>query len=274
MSEDKYKTLLGHEAGKLASGQHMTAIGYGAGKTAADKSLVAIGFDSAKYNTGQHVTVVGYASASHNSGNATITVGVNANKYGTGDGNITIGNLSFANYVEDAPKIAVAVEDDLFRVPDHGYPVGRQYLFHLGSTGRLPSVLDQELDRAPLLVVDGDHLKLTTLKLTFRGEGELALRRVTTPHHNNIAIGHAIPATENDLIQIGTATHKRFYTPPPVETDGHFRTRPHLRTTLPPPQVAKEGAFLYCRDARGEGRPSLVYCDGERWYCADTHEPV
>jgi hypothetical protein len=274
MSEERFRTLVGFEAGRLASGQHMTAVGHGAGKTAADKTLVAIGFDAAKYNTGQYVTVVGYASASHNSGSSTITIGVNANKYGTGDGNIVIGNHSFGNFVEDEPRTAEIAGEDLFRVPGHGYPVGRQYLFHLSSTGQLPKALDQEIARAPLLAVDEDHLKLTTLKLTFPGEGTLTLRRVTTPYRNNIVIGHGIAAVEDDLIQIGTAAHKRFYTPPPVETDAHFRTAPRTRATLPPPAVAKEGAFLYCRDARGEGLPGLVYCDGRRWLRVDTHQPV
>lgn len=274
MGDDKFKTLMGENAGRYACGLHMTALGWGAGMTAADKNLVAVGFDAAKYNSGNQVTVLGYASASHNSGAATITVGMNSNKYGIGDGNITIGNLSFANYIEEEPRIATALSDEIFRLPDHGYPLERQYLFHLRSNGRLPETSGQELARAPLLAIDPDHLRLTTLKLTFLGEGELTLSRVITPHRNNIVIGHGIPASEDDLIQIGTSAHKRFYTPPPVETDAHFRTRPCLRAELPPASFAKEGAFLYCRDARGMGLPGLVYCDGERWLRADTHEPV
>ncbi len=268
------KTLAGHYAGRYADGAHMTAVGLAAGMAAQDKTLVAAGFDAARYNSGERVTVVGYAAASHNSGSDTIAIGVNAGKYGVGDRNIAIGNHALSNSIEDEEKVATIEAERIFRVPGHGYQPGKQHLFLLRSTGRLPRNREQELDRLPLKVLDEDRLLLLSTSIVFRGEGELRIRRAAHPVRNTIVIGHGIEASEDDVVQIGTATHKRFYAPAPVETGAHFRTRPCLRATLPPPHVSMEGAFLYCRDARGDGLPGLVYCDGERWLRADTHQPV
>lgn len=272
MSGDTSRTLAGHYAGRYAGGRRMTAVGLAAGMTAPDDSLVAIGFDAARYNSGNRVTVFGYACASHHSGNDTIAIGINASKYGIADLNIAVGNYAFHNFAEGEEKIATIEDERTFRVPAHGYWPGRHYLFHLSSTGLLPRTQDRELDRVPLTVLDRDRLLLLSTSFVFRGVGQIRLRRIATSVRNNIAIGHGIPASEDDLIQIGTASHKRFHTPPPMESDAQLRTRPHSRAALPPP--AKEGAFLYCRDARGEGRPGLLYSDGARWLRFDTHEPV